>query len=98
MYVATYVYANTRPRPFGRGSCSSDLYYGKNVTFGAQDAPSIRAARIGAVTATYTPKIRYSSLFWAVDCIEQKIAEDTSSEKEDMSLSEDSTQAICEFN
>ena len=42
--------------------------------------------------------VAYSSLFRAIDCIEQKIVEDscTALEKEDDD--EDSTQAFCEFN
>jgi hypothetical protein len=46
----------TRPRPYGRGYFPCDLYYGKSMTFRAQDAPWIKAASIGAViiTTTYT--------------------------------------------
>lgn len=42
--------------------------------------------------------VAYSSLFRAVDCIEQKIAEDSYTEKEDDTEAEDSTQAFCEFD
>ena len=40
----------------------------------------------------------YSSLFRAVDCMEQRISADASTEKENSEMSEDCTQAICEFD
>lgn len=42
--------------------------------------------------------VAYSSLFRAVDCMEQRISADASTEKENSEMSEDCTQAICEFD
>ena len=50
--------------------------------------------------ASRKTSVAYSSLFRAIDCIEQKITEgiEKDSEIETADMSEDSTQAFCEFD
>ena len=79
-------------------TAGNTLHLWASVQSSGTAAIRISARKTARWSITYFKiSVAYSSLFRAIDCIEQKIVEDSyiALEKED---DEDSTQAFCEFN